>query len=262
MKHLSKTGIEYGDYNWNFYPGCLHKPQGVCPPDFKCWAESMSKRQREDFHKPHLLPEQLLAPLNIKKPSRILVNFMGDLFGDWVEPNMDITQLLKEHVPDEYSIVGNWTLKESTFHIIRNCLRHTFVFLTKNPAGLLKWAPFPDNCQVGFSAWNRESLLAGCRVMQDVAARVRFVSVEPMLGDCWVLPSTLVLAGIDLVIIGAQTRPFRAPELAWLKDLVDIADKAGAKVFIKDNLYDFLMKQPHDDRFWEDMSTLRQELPE
>lgn len=87
-------------------------------------------------------------------------------------------------------------------------------------------------------------LLAGCRVMQEIEARVKFVSIEPMLEDAWCLSSTLVLAGISLVIIGAQTKPYKPPELDWVKYMVDSAEKAGAKVFLKNNLRKLLPKEP------------------
>ncbi len=106
MQKLARTGIEYArsddgkpGYGWNFYSGCLHQPQGKCPVGH-CWAEGMWKRHMgaaakkgitlPDFHHPHLIPERLLLPLAVKKPSRILVNFVGDLFGDWVDPEMQV----------------------------------------------------------------------------------------------------------------------------------------------------------------------------
>ena len=230
MPRLSRSGIEYGTHCWNFYPGCLHKPRGICPVP-RCWAEDMSKRQKQDFHNPHLIPARLLAPLSRKKSSRILVNFMGDLFGDWVDPEKKMESTLPSGIGTINMSLRGWVLTT-----IKQCPQHTFVFLTKNPKGLLKWSPFPDNCSVGFSACNREMLLAGCRMMRAVEARVQFVSIEPMLEDTWCLPSTPVLAGIKWVIIGAQTKPSRPPEAAWIETMIEVADTAGAKVFLKNNL--------------------------
>ena len=137
---MNKTGIEYGDYGWNFYPGCLHKPQGICKVA-NCWAEGATKRQCKDFHNPRLIPEKLLDPLSLKKPSRILVNFMGDLFGDWVDPDKKVHTLM----PSGKAFIS-MSLKGWVFTTIEQCPQHTFLFLTKNPAGLLPWSPFPDNC--------------------------------------------------------------------------------------------------------------------
>jgi hypothetical protein len=57
-----------------------------------------------------------------------------------------------------------------------------------------------------------------------------------MLDDAWVLPSTLTLAGIKWVIIGSQSNPYKPPEKEWAISLVEVADKADCKVFLKNNL--------------------------
>lgn len=53
------------------------------------------------------------------------------------------------------------------------------------------------------------------------------------------------------------------PRLEWVRDIVTAADTAEIPVFLKDNLYKLLMERPAEDHdlYWEDMSTLRQELP-
>jgi protein gp37 len=241
-KRLSKSGIEWlkntdgsAGYAWNFYSGCRHKEQGKCPP-ISCWAEGMAGRFKDHYPNgfaPTFYPEAFLSPLSLKKTARIGVCFMGDLFGDWVDPNQRFLEY--------YNLIAgksefDGSLKGGIFDVISLCPQHTFVFLTKNPAGLQRWGKFPDNCWVGFSATNREMLKAGCRAMREVQARVKFVSVEPMLEDTWCMPSTLTLAGIKWVIIGAQTKPYKPPELSWVKFMVAVAEQAGARVFLKNNL--------------------------
>ncbi len=75
------------------------------------------------------------------------------------------------------------------------------------------------------------------------------------------MPNKLEEAGINQVIIGAQTKPYKPPRVEWVREIVEACDKAGIPVFLKDNLYDLFMNVPHSDLFWEDMSHLRQELP-
>mgnify|MGYP001573059987 CR=1 FL=1 len=294
---LGKSGIEYLDYVWNLYSGCKHKEQGPgpsgaeakCPP-VPCWAEVLIHRHPEfypDGFAPTFYPEAFLSPLGLKgkgKPldsargKRIGVCFMGDLFGDWVNPRKTFPIDLGYAKFDEMLYV---TIKNT----ILKCPRHTFIFLTKNPAGLKAWSPFPDNCHVGFSAWSPESFIEGLRCITQVEAKVKWVSLEPMLdwseqvaGNAWEL--------LDWVAIGALTgtkkqmmalapkypalTPWKLsakgnrwglmPPVAWLKNIVGQLDAAGTKVFIKDNLYTWLMEIPHEDLFWEDMSNLRQEF--
>ena len=232
---LSPSGIEYLTHTWNFGSGCSNFKTPACPLGEHCWAYQQTKRYPALYpngFKPTLYPEAFLSPLGLKKPARIGVCFMGDLFCDGFDPCEDFNGKLGKDEAD------NLTLKGRILDTIEKCPQHTFVFLTKNPAGLLRWSPFQDNCWVGFSACNREMLLYGLRQMKFVDAAVKFVFIEPMLQDdaAWCLPFSLVLAGVKWVIIGAQTKPYRPPTIGDVEAMVEVADIAGAKVFLKNNL--------------------------
>ncbi len=232
MNRLSKSGIEYLDYVWNFYSGCRHKQQGICPPEFNCWAETTTKRFKSHYpngFEPTFYPEALLSPLSLKKPSRIGVAFMGDLFGDWVDPNMGVGA-------DNGPIPTGKTLREVIFDVINLCPQHTFVFLTKNPNGYQKWGKFPDNCWLGATVCNEVMYLRACKELHDVKANNKFLSFEPLLEELHKGGGLLEHAGIGQVIIGAQTQPYRPPRIEYVKEIVEVADKAGIPVFLKDNL--------------------------
>ena len=81
---LSPTGIEYGDYAWNFASGCDNHINGKCKSgDFNCWAYSITQRFSNHYpngFKPTIYPDALVSPVYLKKPNRILCAFMGDLF--------------------------------------------------------------------------------------------------------------------------------------------------------------------------------------
>jgi len=97
---MNKTKIEWCDYTWNPVTGCLH----ACG---YCYARKIANRFRfadVAFNKPftsfgiktivpdpsdgHFQPilweNRLDQPAKIKKPSRVFVVSMGDLFGEWV----------------------------------------------------------------------------------------------------------------------------------------------------------------------------------
>ncbi len=290
---LSHTGIEYAvnrdgsrGYGWNFYPGCLHRPQGKCQVT-ACWAEAMWKRQMgaaakkgitlPDFHHPHLIPELLLAPLLIKKPSTILVNFMGDLFGDWVDSNHPVTT---PDTPDPYQTpdgkihIPCVRLKTLVYDIIRKCPQHTFFFLTKNPAGLISWSPFPPNCLVGASVCNQQMLKDTFMAFRDLPGR-KFLSFEPLLDSLThdhYLPLLLGAIGISWLVIGAETKNGRivkelAPKVADVCEIVAACEKAGVPVFLKDNLRELFRPLNPDDCTWgwrestDGLKHLRQEYP-
>ncbi len=77
------------------------------------------------------------------------------------------------------------------------------------------------------------------------------------------MPNKLEEAGISWVIIGSQTKPYRPSTIEAVQEIVEAADKAGIKVFLKDNLRDLLVPDAlMDDVFWEsDKAKLRQEVP-
>jgi|CXWL01.1.fsa_nt_gi protein gp37 len=123
---MSKTNIEYGDRTWNPLAGCAIKSEGCV----NCWAAAMAKRLRamgrpeyQDVvdarghwtGKITLIPERLGEPLKWRKPQRVLVEYMGDLFHD--------------DVSDEYLL--------KVFEIMRETRKHTYQVLTKRPRRMM-----------------------------------------------------------------------------------------------------------------------------
>jgi len=75
--------------------------------------------------------------------------------------------------------------------------------------------------------------------------------------------SKLKDAGINWVIIGAQTKPYKPPKIEWVEEIVKACDKAGIPVFLKDNLKPLLqplMTAPNMSWFGNTFG-LRQEMP-
>jgi len=170
---------------------------------------------------------------------------------------------------------------------------HTFIFLTKQPQELPQWSPFPDNCWVGVTACTMRMMVDGLDELYDIKARIKFLSLEPLLEwnvESYVMQKNLEAQQVDWIIIGAMTgRKGRLlqlqedrypqlrlerldavgrkwtllPELEWVRDIILAADAADIPVFLKDNIYKLAMERPAEDHdlYWEDMSTLRQELP-
>jgi protein gp37 len=259
---MAKTKIEYLDSCWNFYSGCRNYEQGYCPLK-RCWARGMSRFVDPSFT-PHINPDRLREPIEQKhKPSRIGVCFMGDLFGDWVDPNMDLTPIFP--CADE-----PLTLKEYVFDVINHCKHDRFIFLTKRPDRLSLWSPFPDNCHIGVSVTNMAQMVGAIYGLEEVAARVKFISFEPLLERIIFTGEDirLLLKDISWVILGQQT-PVKAstmPLVDWVGEIVHAADKARAAVFLKDNLETVIpsweASEGYANLFRNGDGTLRQEYPE
>jgi protein gp37 len=223
---MNRTKIEYLDYTWNPVVGC----NGVgCAVRKHCWARSQAKRQKPlvdrngnsrgclncyDF-RPHYHFERFNEPLKVKKPARIGVSFMGDLFDS------------------AFSI----TFHQQLFEIMARASWHTFVVLTKQSQNMRTfvenwaWSDVPINVWLGVSV-NRKEDLHRIDDLKVTSAVVKFVSFEPLYEDL----GDVDLSGIDWVIIGAQRRPNMQPTFNAVKSVISQAQTDGAKVFLKNNL--------------------------
>jgi len=157
-----------------------------------------------------LAEEALGDPYRWRAPRRVFVNSMSDLF--------------HERVPLDYV--------KQVFRAMNENPRHTFQVLTKRPhiaaafSAELNWTP---NIWMGTSV---ENALVSHRVrdLQRVAAVVRFLSVEPLLGP---IPR-LALAGIHWVIVGGESGPGARPmEEAWVKQIQTRCAARGVPFFFK-----------------------------
>ncbi len=223
IKRFGPSNIEYLTHVWNPYSGCRNKELGVCPVP-NCWAEGIIKHF--PGHYPHgfaptFYPSALLSPLKLRKPARVGVAFMGDLFGDWNHAG----ELPKASI-------------RSILTTVRENPQHTFLFLTKAPWNLKRWEPFPDNAWIGVSATNYKMFSFGLEYLKGIRAKVKYLSLEPMLERLNVplLDEVFKNCGISWIIVGAQTKPTVIPETAWVMEIVEAADKSGIPVFLKNNL--------------------------
>ena len=109
------TKIEWTDETWNPISGCSKVSAG-CK---NCYAERLFPRPYPGraFTDVRTHPDRLDAPLRWRKPRRIFVNSMSDLF--------------HEDVPDEFI--------NQVFAVMMLCPRHDFQILTKRPDNMRRW---------------------------------------------------------------------------------------------------------------------------
>jgi len=234
---LSESGIEYLDYAWNFYSGCRNKKSGICLVQ-NCWAEGITVRFPDRYpngFEPTYYPEAFLSPMSLKKPSIIGCAFMGDLFGDWVDPGKMIS------VPMVPGLSHAEPLREQVFRTINRCPQHTFLFKTKCPWNLPKWSPFPDNCRVGVTVTQDSMMQPAYEALDCIIAKVKYISLEPYLSPLSEANIKLIAGAeyyrwFDWLILGAQTKPYKPPQAERVGEIVAACDKAGVPVFIKHNI--------------------------
>ncbi len=158
---MGKTKIEWCDEVWNPVTGCTKVSEGCR----NCYAERIAKRfwGERPFSAVQCHADRLDAPLHWRKPHRVFVNSMSDLF----HPD----------VPDRF--IG-WVF--SRMGMAKN---HTFMSLTKRPERMkdfLRGLPALKNVWLGVSVENQQTADERIPLLLETPAAVRFVSIEPMLG--------------------------------------------------------------------------------
>jgi len=202
---MNKTKIEWTDYTWNPVVGC----KNGC---WYCYAKRMNDRFKwiPKWDEPKFFPERLNDKMP-KKPSKIFVGSMCDLFGDWI--------------PSE------WIIK--VIEVIENNPKHKFQFLTKNPKRYLEFN-FPENCWLGITITKDNDYAGGSQKAIDILSQVpnyRFISFEPLLGDA----GRLDLSHMYLIILGAMTgQGAILPKREWIKSIKHM------NIFYKNNIKKFL----------------------
>ncbi len=264
---LSKSNIEYMNFNWPIFPGCNHWTTGVCAVGENCWAKKEAHQHGRSFE-PHLRADHLLDPLSRRQPAVIGVNFTGDLMGEWVDPDSD-TGITAEWNLASYT--HPYPLQEVVKDVMHQSPQHTYLFLTKAPQNIKQWGKWPDNAWLGVSVC-RNTDLNGILDLRGAQATHKWLSFEPLLESLdyrW-FADLIKESGISWVVIGAQSgRHPVQPKLEWVREIVAACDKAGIPVWLKNNLKPLLIpedcKQPNGlmyDGFWaNDKCQLRQERP-
>jgi protein gp37 len=280
---MGKTPIEWTDQSWPVINGCRRVSAG-CE---NCYAERLTATRLSQTPKykglavfgkngprwtgeARLWLSHLDMPLKLKKPSRIFVCDMGDLF---------------------YEGVSDDTIA-AVFGVMAACPQHTFQVLTKRPARAREWFRWVEEqakgrhripaiiehaaCilsglggnadqlrrasnKLGFgqsSGWPIPWVWLGTSVedqstaderiplLLDTPAALRFVSAEPLLGPVTIQPGHLGGIGhlastfgnplINWVIVGGESGPGARPfDVAWGHALVDQCAAAGAPCFVK-----------------------------
>lgn len=248
---MNETKIDWATRSWNPVTGCLHNcpycyarnqarrfglkyaprigdpgMEGACKYDSEEGMDTMlelvkpyEKDGRQQPYPMGFLPTfhryRLSDPAAMKKPQRIFVGSMTDLFGDWV-PDLWIKAVL------DACEAAPW---------------HTYLFLTKNPRrygdlatmGLL---PKRDNFWYGTTVTEEGMPFFGGSVLHNT-----FLSIEPLMGP---LNAGLGSFGpARWIIVGAMTGPGKEkhrPRREWVENIVEAAAITHAAVFMKDNL--------------------------
>lgn len=223
---MAETQIEWTDATWNPVAGCTAVSAGCT----NCYAVDLARRlEAMRVHKYEELTrssggrtvwngtvrqdEQSLAvPLRWRKPRKIFVNSMSDLF--------------HEQVSDDF-IARVW-------EVMRQTPRHSYQILTKRPermAAVLRNAPdwLLPNVWLGTSVEDAD-VVDRIDHLRTVPAAIRFISFEPLIGSV----GAVDLDGIDWAIVGGESgrraRPIREE---WIDEIHELCTQSGTAFFFK-----------------------------
>ena len=209
---MNRTKIEWTDYSWNPITGCKHG----C---WYCYAKKLTQRFKKIFpngFEPTFYPQRLKEPYEVKKPSKIFVCSIADLFAPWT--------------PIEW--------REKVYDSMLWCpVKHDFQMLTKQPQGIPNAPVYPKNWWFGVTVTEQSEADKICEITQ-VDAGVRFVSFEPLLGDI-----SCYMGDLDWAIIGKLTGSKRVNLKAeWVWNLVGQLKAYDIPIFMKNNLFPTIPK--------------------
>jgi protein gp37 len=207
------SAIEWTDATWNPVTGCTQ----VSPGCDHCYALAFAERFRGVPNHPYeqgfdlrLWTERLELPLRWKKPRRIFVNSMSDLF------HADVPEDFIRAVFDTM-VLADW---------------HIYQVLTKRPQRLARMAdslPWPDHIWAGVSV-ESNAYVWRADFLRRVPSTVRFISAEPLLGPI----DELDLDGIHWVITGGESGPsHRRCDPGWVREARDHCVSAKVAYFHK-----------------------------
>jgi protein gp37 len=206
--------IEWTEQTWNPTVGCTK----ISPGCKNCYAEAMARRLKamgapgyDNGFALTVLPERLEDPIKRKKPTVYFVNSMSDLF--------------HEKVPDAY--VGR------VFDVIQRTPQHTYQILTKRAARMARFfkaRQVPPNAWLGVSVEDKKYGVPRIDHLRKVPARIRFLSVEPLLEDV----GALDLHDIHWVIVGGESGPKARPmHRAWALNVQQQCEAQNVAFFFK-----------------------------
>lgn len=214
---MSKTSISWSEFSWNVSTGCTPASAGCA----NCYAKKMAERLKLMGQAKYsngflftLHPECLDEPLKRSNPTLWFVDSMSDLF--------------HEDMPFEFI--------DEVMNVISQCPQHRFQLLTKRAERMREyWESrnwmIPQNIWLGITC---EDSRYKYRIdyLRDLPAAVKWISMEPLVGDL----GELDLTGIDWVVVGGESgrkATVRPMQKDWVYNIKNQADAQGVLFFFK-----------------------------
>ena len=212
------SAIEWTDATWNPVRGCTK----ISPGCKHCYAETFAERFRGVPGHPYqqgfdllVVPDKLFEPLRWSRSRRIFVNSMSDLFQDGVSDDF-VRQVFEVMAAADWHIYQMLTKRAERLRTLTSRL----------PPEIVR----RDHIWLGVSVEDRKYGLPRIDELREAPAKVRFLSIEPLLEDL----GEIDLRGIHWVIVGGESGPGARPmRKEWVVSIRDQCLAAGVPFFFK-----------------------------
>ena len=212
-----KTEISWTDSTFNPWWGCSK----VGPGCDNCYAEALDRRTGGKHWGPGTKPRTLSdnnwhKPLKWNKATARRKVFCGSMC-DWADKNAPEGQ------------------RARLWELIRATPRLDWQLLTKRAANIADclptdWGGGYSNVWLGVTVEDIKHGLPRIERLRAIPARVRFLSIEPLLENL----GPIDLAGIHWVIVGGESGPGARPmQPGWARAICRQCEAAGVPFFFK-----------------------------
>jgi protein gp37 len=240
------TGIQWTEETWNPTTGC----DRVSPGCDNCYALGMAKRLKGMGSAKYQTDgdprtsgpgfgiaehaDALELPLRWRKPRKVFVNSMSDLFHDGVSHAflVNVFATMAATPQHTYQIL---TKRHGRMRSLLNrddfraSVWDHFRALTRGAMDTWSW-PLP-NVWLGVSVEDQKYADLRIPALLGTPAAVRFLSCEPLLGPVGLHPEW---SALDWAIVGGESGPGARPmHLTWVENLLDDCRALGIAPFVK-----------------------------
>ena len=227
------SNIEWTKHTWNPVEGCRKVSQG-CK---YCYAERLVERfnkagepKQKDFSK-------------VRKTSQQVWNFPYKIHKNLTGQEPFTERLVFTCSMSDFFISEADEWRPDMWRIIRETPNLIYQILTKRPERILAnlpedWGAGYENVWLGVSTENQENFNLRVPILLSIPAKVRFLSIEPLIGD--IEPMDIIESKeLDWIIIGGESgnetgkSRYRPCELIWIEYLSAMFQLASVPVFVK-----------------------------
>lgn len=232
-----ETGIGWTDHTFNPWWGCLK----VSPGCENCYAEFLAVTRRK---LPVWGPASTTERKRTVQPWKDLPKWNAAAIRDGVRRRVFVASMAD--IFEDHPMVTEW--RAEALRLLELCTGLDVQLLTKRPENIRRMVPaswltrWPDHVWIGTTVEDQDRVAKRIHHLLTVPARVRFLSVEPLLESVelgsYLDPELCDACGLEgavsWVIVGGESGPGARPfDLWWARSIVRQCDAAGVPVFVK-----------------------------